>query len=326
MQVYVCVCVCHTPRLGSKSNSFFSLHRYVCICVCVCFSLPPQLLEQLTGKTSPDPDVLTTFIMTYPTFCSSDQLLALIRQRFDVPKPRNTELHDAYMQQNAMHVHFRIYNVLKQLVDKFPHHLQREPDLGDKIVGFLDYCIQSSSKVQKTAQTIQQLVRRTMDSLPSVSTTGKSKRAYTRNLASRKGTRSARRCTATFLSIEPNTFAVYLSLRCQKIYVNLDKAELLDPLYGNTESKKPVLNALRTLSDNTKRWVATELLKQASHAQRCAVLTHFLRITKCCHDMKNYASSFTIHAALAETWWLIADLLPVGCWAGASELPSSVLL
>lgn len=77
-----------------------------------------KLLERLTHENWPDPSLVNTFLLTYRTFTTAQEVIDLLVMRFNIPWPKDTspELRERYNTAKRIPIRLRVFNVAKNWV------------------------------------------------------------------------------------------------------------------------------------------------------------------------------------------------------------------
>lgn len=79
-----------------------------------------KLVERLTSDTSHDFHYIKTFLMTYQSFMTPEQLLNKLAERYNVPRPQHMSFHD-FDRTYRKNIRIRVLVVLKQWAEKFSY-------------------------------------------------------------------------------------------------------------------------------------------------------------------------------------------------------------
>ncbi|CAB4419423.1 unnamed protein product [Rhizophagus irregularis] len=229
------------------------------------------LVERLTMHDILDYNFIATFLLTYRSFCTTDDFFDMLVKRFMIQPPEgltNEEL-EVWQEKKQTPVRLRVFNIMKSWLETY--YIDDKEDL---------LLIEKRQHQRKDAK-FRELIA-TNASAPPASILPK-------NMKKLK-----------FLDIDPLEIARQLTLMESKLYNNIKAVECLGKAWSQSEGDNIAVNVKAMIFNSNKitGWVAESVLNQKEIRKRCLYIKHFVGIADKCRCLNNFNSLTAIISGL----------------------------
>ncbi|EME48171.1 hypothetical protein DOTSEDRAFT_69946 [Dothistroma septosporum NZE10] len=272
---------------------------------------PPQLrggtlvglVEQLTRHDRLDSPFNNTFLLTYQSFTSAEELFELLVKRWTIQPMFGLTGQDlqTWIDKKQKPIRFRVVNILKSWMDNYWMEANDEASkrLLQRVHTFAKDTVQSTSTpgAAPLITAIEQRLRGQDSSSKRLVLTLNSQAPapiIPKNMKKLK-----------FLDIDALEFARQLTIIESKLYGKIKPTECLNKTWqkklgaGEADPAENV-KALILHSNQLTNWVAQMILTQADVKRRVVVIKHFVSIADKCRTLNNFSCLTSIISALGS--------------------------
>lgn len=192
----------------------------------VLYATIPKLVERLTFEKYSDQGFVSAFLLTFPLIMPSSQLLDLLIERYNVPLPKKADqdTKTKYDGKVVRPVRLRVFNALKQWVDKYRSDFSNDSELSGKLEEFAEDTMKATGMQKPGERLIEGLKKGTTDADDRKTTQRKQTKApppvvYPQSKSSFRD--------ATFLDIPPVEIARQITLQEFALYQAIQDREVL---------------------------------------------------------------------------------------------------
>ena len=250
---------------------------------------PPQvksgtlagLVEQLTRHDRLDTSFNGTFLLTYRSFTTAQELFELLVRRFNIQPPPGLSKQEmpTWEDQKQKPIRFRVVNILKSW---FEHYWMENVDQSSQTLLERAYNF-ARSTIANTKTPGSAPLMNVIDQRLRGQDTSAKKLVLTLNTSAPVPILPKNMKKLKFLDIDPLEFARQLTIVESKLYGKIKPVECLDKTWqkkakdGQAEPAQNV-KALILHSNQLTNWVAEMILVQGEVRKRVAVIKHYVSI------------------------------------------------
>lgn len=271
---------------------------------------PPQLrggtlvglVEQLTRHDKLDSPFNNTFLLTYQSFTSANELFEMLVKRWCIQPPPGLSAADTqkWIDKKQKPIRFRVVNIIKSWFDTYwmEGNDEAAQKLMQRVYTFAKETVASTSTpgAGPLMTAIEQRIRgqdaSTKRLVLNVASGATPSPIIPRNVKKLK-----------FLDIDTLEFARQLTIIESRLYCKIKSTECLNKtwqkkLVEGDPDPAPNVKALILHSNQLTNWVAQMILTQADVKRRQIVIKHFVAIADKCRALNNFSTLTSIISAL----------------------------
>ncbi|KAG2220167.1 hypothetical protein INT45_013865, partial [Circinella minor] len=270
------------------------------------------LVQRLTQHDQLDSKFITTFLLTYRSFCTSQELFDALFKRYTLPPPGDLtqEELELWQEKKLKLVRLRVFNVLKSWLEHYYNEEEDRPMLSI-LYRFTDNIVRES--MQFGAEQLIKLIKKRMDTDDAGQIKKMTLNVRASDMPQPILPKNMKRLR--FLDIDPLELARQLTVMDSKLYSRIKPVECLDKNWGKGDSENVAANVKASIeySNQVTAWVTDSILSKDEVKKRAAVVKHWIVVAEKCRLLNNYNTCMAILSAfdnssigrMKRTWELM---------------------
>lgn len=266
-----------------------------------------KLVERLTYHMYADPKFVRTFLLTYRSFCTSQDLLDLLVERFDIVEPHVEPEEDdnfehtmriredlkRFRKEYVKPVQFRVVNVLRHWVDHHFYDFERDESLLAKLREFLSNI--KGKAMRKMADSIIKAIQRRQES-------SNTEREFTmQNKPPNIEWHLARKIEEyELMALHPVEIARQVTMLEFDLYRAIQPSELVGCAWMKENKKQTSPNLLKMIEFSNKFtfWLEKCMIETENIEERVAVVSRIMEIMLVFMELNNFNGVLEVVSAL----------------------------
>ncbi|KAI7852829.1 ras guanine nucleotide exchange factor domain-containing protein [Circinella umbellata] len=270
------------------------------------------LVERLTLHDTLDTSFIATFLLTYRSFCTTEEFLTLLEQRYNLrPSEGLTPCElETWTDQKQKLVRLRVFNVMKSWLENY-YNDEDEHILG-RLEFFTNTVIRDASSF--SADQLNRLIRKRKE----LDANGGLKKLVPNTMAAPMPIKPKDITRITLLDIDAMELSRQLTLMDFKLYSSIRPIECLNKAWSREDTEGTVAMNVKQSIDYCNRltcWVTDSILANEEAKKRVVVIKYWAQVASRCRSTNNYNTCMAIISAfdnsaigrLKKTWDLVGN-------------------
>ncbi|KAG2234546.1 hypothetical protein INT48_007359 [Thamnidium elegans] len=269
------------------------------------------LVERLTLHDFIDMSFIANFLLTYRSFCTTDEFVELLQERYNLAPPEELtpdEL-EIWTDKKQKLVRLRVFNVMKNWLENY--YNDEDEFILNKLQFFANTVICDSSSF--SAEQLNRLIRkrRELDA-----NGGGLKKLIPNAMSGPMPIVPKNMQHIRLLDTDPLEVARQLTIMDFKLYSSIRPIECLGKAWSKDSSENAV-NVKQSIDycNQLTSWVTGSILSNKEAKKRVVVIKHWSQVANRCLEMNNYNTCMAILSAfdnsaigrLKKTWELVSS-------------------
>ncbi|KAI9302013.1 ras guanine nucleotide exchange factor domain-containing protein [Cunninghamella echinulata] len=274
------------------------------------------LVEKLTMHDGFDLNYLSTFLLTYRSFCATEEFVNLLQDRYNLQAPDDLtpEQLEIWTETKQKLVRLRVFNVLKNWLENY-YYEEDEFILG-RLEFFTNTVIRDASPF--SADQLNRLIRKRKEAdnnqaglkkMVPIKAQGQPSPIIPKNMSNFQ-----------LMDTNPKEMARQLSILDFKLYSSIRPIECLNKAWSRDIMKNGVpiaINVIQSIDycNRLTSWVTHSILEHEEAKKRISVIKYWAHVAEHCRTLNNFNTCMAIISAfdnsaigrLKKTWELLGN-------------------
>ncbi|KAI9276236.1 ras guanine nucleotide exchange factor domain-containing protein [Sporodiniella umbellata] len=264
------------------------------------------LVERLTVHNTADTNFIATFLLTYRSFCTSEEFVTLLEERYHLRPPERLtpDQLELWTERKQKLVRLRVFNVIKSWLENY--YIDEDEPLLARFEHFTKSYIRDSSEF--AAKQILNLISKRQES-------GDMKKIVPTTTVGPEPILPKNMETIKLSETDPVEMARQLSVLDFKLYSSIRPIECLGKAWSKDGDRGSVAMNIKQSIQYCNRltsWVTDSILSYDEPKKRASVIKYWVNVAEQCRTFNNFNTCMAILSAfdnsaigrLKKTWMM----------------------
>ncbi|KAI8349456.1 ras guanine nucleotide exchange factor domain-containing protein [Choanephora cucurbitarum] len=273
-----------------------------------------SLVQYMTQHDQLDSNFNSTFLLTYRSFCTTEELFEELFQRYQLPAPEglSPEELERWKEKKLKLVRLRVFNIIKSWLETYFNEEEDRPILIS-IDRFTETAIADTMKFG--AEQLTKLIKKRMMAEESGQIRKMKLNFRTGDMPVPILPKNMKHIK--LLEVDPLELARQLTVMDFKLYNRIKPVECLDKNWGKADLGDYIAVNIRASIEHSNQvtaWVTDSILSKDNIKKRATVMKHWILVAERCRSLQNFNTCMAILSAfdngsigrLKRTWELMS--------------------
>ncbi|TRY82684.1 hypothetical protein DNTS_032608 [Danionella cerebrum] len=264
-----------------------------------------KLIERLTFHMYADPNFVRTFLTTYRSFCTPQELLDLLIERFEIPEPRVSEVDQKepaeqlkrFRKEFVQPVQLRVLNVCRHWVEHHFYDFERDAQLLRRLQEFINSV--RGKAMRQWAESITKILQRKKR----VESSGTNHSFSFQKIPPRVEwhlCRAGERERFGLITLHPMEIARQLTLMESEYFRAVQPSELVGSVWMKEDKELNSPNLLRMIrhTTNLTLWLERCIVETEHLEERVAVVSRIIDVLQVFQELNNFNGVLEVLSAI----------------------------
>ncbi|KAI7889673.1 ras guanine nucleotide exchange factor domain-containing protein [Mucor mucedo] len=267
------------------------------------------LVERLTVHDTLDTNFIATFLLTYRSFCTTEEFVGLLEERYSLlpPERLTPEQLEIWTERKQKLIRLRVFNVMKNWLENY--YIDEDEFLLGRLEYFTNTHIRDASSF--AANQLLKLVKKRIE----LSARGEMKKIIPNPISGPDPIYPKNMFNIQLLDTDPLEMARQLSIMDFKLYSSIRPIECLGKAWSRDGADGSVaVNIKQSIKycNRLTAWVTQSILLPDEVKKRAIVVKYWAQVADHCRSMNNYNTCMAVLSAfdnssigrLKRTWMM----------------------